>query len=208
MFIEGHRAKIFALLRVGPGSADCALCPVDNGHFAFVIHDDESTPRVQDALPLHTLVWYSRRGTCLLARSVGPDETPGGKEERARRRLLLKPSTFRMICPGFWMQYDNGTASRFARVNGVDDRTRPSLTPCGQEKLDAAKLLMGPLAVGGQEDSAALHCEPSGPSSASNPSESVRNCADSGWGADVLRGATRLTHHLGRSAVASQGPRP
>ena len=29
--------------------------------------------------------------------------------------------------------------------------------------FDAAKPLMGPRAVGGQEDSAALHCDPSGP---------------------------------------------
>lgn len=64
---------------------------------------------------------------------------------------------------GVWMQYDDGTAPGFARMNGVDDRTRPPLTPWGQAKYDAAKPLMGPRAVGGQEDSAALHCDPSGP---------------------------------------------
>src|SRR5689334_23313350 len=64
---------------------------------------------------------------------------------------------------GVWMQYDDGTAPGFARMNGVDDRTRPPLTPWGQERFDAAKPLMGPRAVGGQEDSAALHCDPSGP---------------------------------------------
>ena len=64
---------------------------------------------------------------------------------------------------GVWMQYDDGTAPGFARMNGVDDRTRPPLTPWGQAMFDAAKPLMGPRAVGGQEDSAALHCEPSGP---------------------------------------------
>jgi hypothetical protein len=64
---------------------------------------------------------------------------------------------------GVWMQYDDGTAPGFARMNAVDDRTRPPLTPWGQAKYDAAKPLMGPRAVGGQEDSAALHCEPSGP---------------------------------------------
>ncbi len=64
---------------------------------------------------------------------------------------------------GVWMQYDDGTAPGFSRMNGVDDRTRPPLTPWGQERFDAAKPLMGPRAVGGQEDSAALHCEPSGP---------------------------------------------
>ena len=64
---------------------------------------------------------------------------------------------------GVWMQYEDGTAPGFARMNAVDDRTRPPLTPWGQEKFDAAKPLMGPRAVGGQEDSAALHCDPSGP---------------------------------------------
>ena len=64
---------------------------------------------------------------------------------------------------GVWMQYDDGTAPGFARMNGVDDRTRPPLTPWGQKMFDAAKPLMGPRAVGGQEDSAALHCDPSGP---------------------------------------------
>ena len=64
---------------------------------------------------------------------------------------------------GIWMQYADGTEPGFARMNGVDDRVRPSLTSWGQAKFDAAKPLMGPRAVGGAEDSAALHCEPSGP---------------------------------------------
>jgi hypothetical protein len=79
---------------------------------------------------------------------------------------------------GVWMQYDDGTAPGFARMNAVDDRTRPPLTPWGQAKFDAAKPLMGPRAVGGQEDSAALHCDPSGPPQLlilPNPWEIVQN---------------------------------
>ena len=64
---------------------------------------------------------------------------------------------------GVWMQYADGTDPAFTRMNGVDDRTRPPLTSWGQAMFDAAKPLMGPRAVGGQEDSAALHCDPSGP---------------------------------------------
>jgi hypothetical protein len=64
---------------------------------------------------------------------------------------------------GVWMQYADGGEPGFARMNGVDDRVRPPLTPWGQAKFDTAKPLMGPRAVGGAEDSAALHCEPSGP---------------------------------------------
>ena len=64
---------------------------------------------------------------------------------------------------GVWMQYDDGTAPGFARMNAVDDRTRPPLTPWAQARFDAAKPLMGPRATGGQEDNAALRCEPSGP---------------------------------------------
>src|ERR1700722_3111967 len=48
---------------------------------------------------------------------------------------------------GVWMQYEDGTAPGFVRMNAVDDRTRPPLTPWGQEKFDAAKPLMGPRAV-------------------------------------------------------------
>jgi hypothetical protein len=40
---------------------------------------------------------------------------------------------------GVWMQYDDGTAPGFARMNGVDDRTRPPLTPWGQAKFDAGQ---------------------------------------------------------------------
>src|SRR3984893_14585851 len=50
---------------------------------------------------------------------------------------------------GVWMQYADGTEPGFARMNGVDDRVRPPLTPWGQAKFDAAKPLMGPRAVGG-----------------------------------------------------------
>jgi len=39
---------------------------------------------------------------------------------------------------GVWMQYDDGTAPGFARMNGVDDRTRPPLAPWGQARFDAA----------------------------------------------------------------------
>src|ERR1700737_5201498 len=60
---------------------------------------------------------------------------------------------------GVWMQYAEGTEPGFARMNGVDDRVRPPLTSWGQAKFDAAKPLMGPRAVGGSEDRAALHCE-------------------------------------------------
>src|SRR5260370_35425877 len=64
---------------------------------------------------------------------------------------------------GVWMQYADGTEPGFGRMNGVDDRVRPPLTPWGQARFNAAKPLMGPRAVGGAEDSAALHCQPSGP---------------------------------------------
>src|SRR5258706_6879709 len=64
---------------------------------------------------------------------------------------------------GVWMQYADGAEPGFARMNGVDDRVRPPLTPWGQARLDAAKPLMGPRAVGRAEDSAGLRCGPRGP---------------------------------------------
>ena len=36
---------------------------------------------------------------------------------------------------GVWMQYDDGTAPGFARMNGVDDRTRPPLDALGTENV-------------------------------------------------------------------------
>jgi len=64
---------------------------------------------------------------------------------------------------GVWMQYPDGDVPGVPGMNAVSNRTRPSLTPWGQAKFDAAKPLVGPRAVPGVENNPELRCEPDGP---------------------------------------------
>jgi hypothetical protein len=64
---------------------------------------------------------------------------------------------------GVWMQYPDGDIPGIPGMNAVDDRTRPPLTPWGKEKLDAARPLVGPRAIPGEENNPALRCDPDGP---------------------------------------------
>jgi hypothetical protein len=64
---------------------------------------------------------------------------------------------------GVWMQYPDGDVPGVPGMNAVSNRTRPPLTPWGQAKFDAAKPLVGPRAVPGQENNPELRCVPDGP---------------------------------------------
>ena len=64
---------------------------------------------------------------------------------------------------GVWMQYPDGDVPGVPGMNAVDDRTRPPLTPWGKARFDAARPLVGPRAVPGQENNPALRCDPDGP---------------------------------------------
>jgi hypothetical protein len=64
---------------------------------------------------------------------------------------------------GVWMQYPQGDVPGTPGMNTVNQRFRPPLTPWGQARLDAAKPLVGPRAVAGEENSPTLHCDPDGP---------------------------------------------
>jgi len=64
---------------------------------------------------------------------------------------------------GVWMQYPDGDVPGVPGMNAVDGRTRPPLTPWGKAKFDAAKPLVGPRAVPGEENNPELRCEPDGP---------------------------------------------
>ena len=48
-------------------------------------------------------------------------------------------------------------------MNAVDANVRPPLTPWGQARFGAAKPLVGPRAVAGQENAPILRCDPDGP---------------------------------------------
>jgi hypothetical protein len=64
---------------------------------------------------------------------------------------------------GVWMQYPEGDLPGTPGMNTVNVRFRPPLTHWGQAKLDAARPLVGPMAVPGEENSPTLRCDPDGP---------------------------------------------
>jgi hypothetical protein len=64
---------------------------------------------------------------------------------------------------GVWMQYPQGDLPGTPGMNTVNQRFRPPLTPWGQAHLDAARPLVGPKAVAGEENSPTLRCDPDGP---------------------------------------------
>lgn len=64
---------------------------------------------------------------------------------------------------GVWMPYPESDVPPGTGKNAVDQATRPPLTPWGQARLDAARPLLGPRAVPGEENSPSLKCDPDGP---------------------------------------------
>jgi hypothetical protein len=64
---------------------------------------------------------------------------------------------------GVWMQYPQGDVPGTPGMNTVNQRFRPPLTPWGQARLDAARPLVGPKAIPGEENSPSLKCDPDGP---------------------------------------------
>src|SRR5258708_38985966 len=73
------------------------------------------------------------------------------------------PSGLSHDLSGVWMQYPDGIVEGVPGMNAVDANVRPPLTPWGQTRFDAAKPLVGPRAVAGQEDAPILRCDPDGP---------------------------------------------
>jgi len=61
---------------------------------------------------------------------------------------------------GVWMQYPDERVGGVPIVTGIDEKTRPPLTPWGQARFDAAVPFMGPRAVAGKENNPSLRCEP------------------------------------------------
>jgi hypothetical protein len=61
------------------------------------------------------------------------------------------------------MQHPDGPFPGVPGMNAVDTRFRPPFTPWGQARFDAAKPMVGPRAVPGQENGPTLNCAPDGP---------------------------------------------
>ncbi len=47
-------------------------------------------------------------------------------------------------------------------ISGIEEKTRPPLTPWGQARFDAAIPFLGPRAIPGKENNPSLRCEPEG----------------------------------------------
>ena len=73
------------------------------------------------------------------------------------------PSALSHDLSGVWMQYPDGIVEGVPGMNAVDANVRPPLTSWGQARFDAAKPLVGPRAVAGQENAPILRCDPDGP---------------------------------------------
>ena len=61
------------------------------------------------------------------------------------------------------MQYPEGDVPGTPGMNAVNQRFRPPLTPWGQARLEAARPLVGPKAIPGEENAPSLRCDPDGP---------------------------------------------
>ena len=78
-------------------------------------------------------------------------------------KIQAEPPALSHVLSGVWMQYPSGNGPGNPGMNGVDVRVRPPLTAWGQAKFDAAKPVVGPRAVPGEEGNPALRCEPDSP---------------------------------------------
>jgi len=85
----------------------------------------------------------------------------GKPSEAAKTQVAAEPLSHDLS--GVWMQYPEGDVPGTPGMNTVNQRFRPPLTPWGQARLDAARPLVGPKAVAGEENSPTLRCDPDGP---------------------------------------------
>jgi hypothetical protein len=85
----------------------------------------------------------------------------GKPSETAKAQDVAAPLSHDLS--GVWMQYPEGDLPGTPGMNTVNQRFRPPLTAWGQARLDAARPLVGPKAIPGEENSPTLHCDPDGP---------------------------------------------
>jgi hypothetical protein len=85
----------------------------------------------------------------------------GKLSEAAKTQGAVEPLSHDLS--GVWMQYPQGDVPGTPGMNTVNQRFRPPLTPWGQARLDAARPLVGPKAIPGEENSPSLKCDPDGP---------------------------------------------
>jgi hypothetical protein len=61
---------------------------------------------------------------------------------------------------GVWMQFPDKKVDGVAIIGGIDETSRPPLTPWGQARFDATVPFMGPRAHAGMENNPSLRCVP------------------------------------------------
>lgn len=61
---------------------------------------------------------------------------------------------------GVWMQFPDKKVDGVAIIGGIDEQSRPPLTPWGQAKFDATVPFMGPRVHAGMENNPSLRCVP------------------------------------------------
>jgi hypothetical protein len=85
-----------------------------------------------------------------------------GKSSKAEKTQDAAPVLSHDLS-GVWMQYPDGIVEGIPGMNAVDASLRPPLTLWGQARFDAAKPLVGPRAIPGEENAPVLRCDPDGP---------------------------------------------
>ena len=61
---------------------------------------------------------------------------------------------------GVWMPFPDKRENGEPVISGIEEKTRPPLTPWGQARFDAAIPFLGPRAQPGKENNPSLRCEP------------------------------------------------
>ena len=111
-------------------------------------------------LAMRLVGWLTILGAALFltlnARAQNSNPSEAAKTQEAAAPLSHDLS-------GVWMQYPQGDLPGTPGMNTVNARFRPPLTPWGQARLDAARPLVGPKAIAGEENSPTLRCDPDGP---------------------------------------------
>jgi hypothetical protein len=118
--------------------------------------------------PRFTVVWFASALAALAAilnfapHVSAQTDQPAGRAQASAVNPAATTSLPHDLS-GVWMQYPDGDVPGVPGMNAVSNKTRPPLTPWGKAKFDAAKPLVGPRAVPGEENNPELRCEPDGP---------------------------------------------
>jgi hypothetical protein len=88
---------------------------------------------------------------------------PSGPRDATGATASAAPATTGALShdlSGVWMQYSAKNSQGQPVLGGIDQETRPPLTPWGQAKLDATVPFAGPRAHPGKENNPSLRCVP------------------------------------------------